>query len=229
MLVHEGGYTVEHVKADSPQHHEQFIQQQHNDDISQFDFEKSLRTDQESFNTVRKLSPTRFRYQILDSHGQVISGRSSGRATDDAMCAEQPARYVVPVNNACVKLPEPIHLVQANNIRVEQANNIRVEQTNNIHIEQTNNTPVVQIDNSRAAQSNNVLVEKTIKSRAARADANGYTHIYSINRCSEAIPNTYYGKIKQRHVQGYTAAVQRPTVNTQAFTYETPSSYGMIA
>ncbi|MEE9336270.1 MAG: hypothetical protein V3U65_19445, partial [Granulosicoccaceae bacterium] len=49
------------------------------DDINQFDFEQSLRNDKKSFNTVRKLSPTRFRYRILDSHGRVISGRSSDK------------------------------------------------------------------------------------------------------------------------------------------------------
>jgi|GEM_PF-589957 len=207
MLVHEGGYTIEHVKADSPQHHEQFIRQQHNDDVSQFDFEKSLRTDQESFDTVRKLSPTRFRYEIRDSRGQIISGHSS----NDAMCAEQPERYVVPVNNVCAKLPEPTHLVQTHNTRVEQIDNSRAAQSNNVRVEKTNN--------SRAALADKTLINYN---PALHADANGHTHVYSNNRCSEAIPNTYYGKKKQSHFQGYIPAVHRSKVHTQAFTYETP-------
>ncbi len=77
--VHEGGYSIEHVGESTQRQNEQFIQQQHNDDINQFDFEQSLRNDKKSFNTVRKLSPTRFRYRILDSHGRVITGRSSDK------------------------------------------------------------------------------------------------------------------------------------------------------
>ena len=81
--VHEGGYTIEHVEENTQRHHQQFIQQQHNDDTNLFDFEKSLRNDRDSFNTVRKLSPTRYRYRIIDSHGRVISGRSSGDSEVD--------------------------------------------------------------------------------------------------------------------------------------------------
>ncbi|MEE9333430.1 MAG: hypothetical protein V3U65_05000, partial [Granulosicoccaceae bacterium] len=77
--VHEGGYSIEHVGESTQRQNEQFIQQQHNDDINLFDFEQSLRNDKKSFNTVRKLSPTRFRYRILDSHGRVITGRSSDK------------------------------------------------------------------------------------------------------------------------------------------------------
>ncbi len=75
-LVHEGGYSVVRVEANSPWERDQFINQQHKHDLSLFDFEQSLRNNQESFNTVRKLSPTRFRYQFLDSNGRVVSGRS---------------------------------------------------------------------------------------------------------------------------------------------------------
>ncbi len=76
-LVHEGGYTIEHVEANTAQFSEQFIQQQHNNDFNMFDFESALRNDRESFNTVRNLSTTRYRYRILDAQGKVFSGRSS--------------------------------------------------------------------------------------------------------------------------------------------------------
>lgn len=79
-LVHEGGYTIEHVEANTQRLQEQFVQQQRNDDINQFDFEKSLRNNRASFNTVRKLSPTRYRYRILNADGIVITGRSSNNA-----------------------------------------------------------------------------------------------------------------------------------------------------
>ena len=77
-MVHEGGYRIEVVEPNSHQHNEQFIRQQYNEDVTLFDFEKSLRNDKASFNTVRNLSPTRFRYQILDSHGRIVSGRTVG-------------------------------------------------------------------------------------------------------------------------------------------------------
>jgi len=114
-LAHEGGYTIEHIEGNSPELQEQFIRQQHNDDVSLFDFEKSLRTDEASFNTVRKLSPTRFKYRILNSHGQNISERSS----NDAMCAERPA---------------PMYMVKANNIHVDYSSATRANTTDNIHV-----------------------------------------------------------------------------------------------
>ena len=134
-MVHEGGYTIEHVEANSPESHEQFIQQQHNDDGSQFDFEKSLRNNQESFNTVRKLSPTRFRYRILDSHGQNISGHSS----NDAMCAEPPAAtYVVQANNTCVELAESTRVEQTENIHVGFSSATRASRNENAHVYSNN-------------------------------------------------------------------------------------------
>ena len=75
-LVHEGGYSIERVESNSVRENEQFVHQQLNDDITLFDFEKSLRNDKASFETVRKLSPHRFRFQFLDSYGQAVSGRS---------------------------------------------------------------------------------------------------------------------------------------------------------
>ena len=166
MLVHEDGYTIEHINADSPQHYEQFIRQQHNQDISQFDFEKSLRTDQKSFNTVRKLIPTRFRYEIRDSHGKLIPGRS----TDDAMCAEQPApTYVVQVKNSPAGLAEPKHIGH------KHIGHKQTDQTENIRVYFSSATREKTNENTRENTSEN-------------------TRVFSDNRCNEAIPDDYYGK-----------------------------------
>ena len=71
-LVHEGGYTIERVEDNALRLNEQFVQQQHLSDIGQFDVEKELRSDKDSFNTVRSLLPERYRFRITDAQGQVI-------------------------------------------------------------------------------------------------------------------------------------------------------------
>ncbi len=71
-LVHEGGYTIQRVEGNSQRLHEQFEQQQHTADISQFDVEKDLRNDKESFNAVRTLSPECYRFRVIDAQGQDI-------------------------------------------------------------------------------------------------------------------------------------------------------------
>ena len=69
LLVHEGGYTIERVDNDKQRIDEEFEQQRHADDISLFDFEKDLRNDRESFETIRKMSPTRFGIRVLNAEG----------------------------------------------------------------------------------------------------------------------------------------------------------------
>ncbi len=64
-LVHKGGYTIQCVEDDDRRLHEQLVQQQHTADISQFDVEKELRNDKESFNTVRTLSPECCRFRRI--------------------------------------------------------------------------------------------------------------------------------------------------------------------
>ncbi|MDB3935435.1 HNH endonuclease [Granulosicoccus sp.] len=68
-LVHEGGYTIERVSDSEQRMDEQFEQQRHAEDVSLFDFERELRNNRESFDTVRKLSPTRFSYRVLNAQG----------------------------------------------------------------------------------------------------------------------------------------------------------------
>ena len=68
-LVHEGGYTIEWASGNERRMCEQFEQQRHTKDLSLFDFEKNLRNDRESFDTIRKLSPTRYRFRVKNAQG----------------------------------------------------------------------------------------------------------------------------------------------------------------
>ena len=77
-MVHEGGYNVQHVLNNETRLDEQFTQQQRTNDLSMFEFESNLRNDKASFNKVRKLSPTRYRFRIVDAHGQDILNQKSG-------------------------------------------------------------------------------------------------------------------------------------------------------
>jgi hypothetical protein len=56
---------------------EQFMRQQRSHDISMFDFEKELRNDEASFNTVRKLTPTCYRFRVVNAQGQEIRNHSA--------------------------------------------------------------------------------------------------------------------------------------------------------
>jgi len=75
-LVHEGGYSIQRVDNNAERLQEQFIQQQHINDQSQFDFEKELRNNRASFNTVRSLTPERYRFRVMNAQGQDIRGDS---------------------------------------------------------------------------------------------------------------------------------------------------------
>jgi hypothetical protein len=73
-LVHEGGYSIQAVANSQTSLNEQFTQQQHVSDPTMFDFEKELRSDRDSFNRVRKLSPTTYRFRVFDADGRDIRG-----------------------------------------------------------------------------------------------------------------------------------------------------------
>lgn len=75
-LVHEGGYSIEKVDDDSTRLHEQFTHQQRADDSSLFEFERELRNDKDSFNRVRKLSPSHYRFRVTDAQGRDIREQS---------------------------------------------------------------------------------------------------------------------------------------------------------
>ena len=66
-LVHEGGFTLENIDNDIQKLDAQFMQQQRADDLSMFDFEKTLRNDRDSFDAVRRLSPAQYRFRVIDT------------------------------------------------------------------------------------------------------------------------------------------------------------------
>nr|MBX2839598.1 hypothetical protein [Gammaproteobacteria bacterium] len=68
----EGGYTLERVDTDPQKLDDGFIRQQRRNETNQFEFEKSLRCDRESYDKVHKLSPTRFRFRIIDAKGRDV-------------------------------------------------------------------------------------------------------------------------------------------------------------
>ena len=74
--VHEGGYRIQNVDNNEQRLNAQFEQQQQASDPSLFNVEKELRTDRQSFNTIRKLSPTRYRFRIVDAAGCDIRNKS---------------------------------------------------------------------------------------------------------------------------------------------------------
>jgi hypothetical protein len=76
-LVHEGGYVIQRVDNNRQRLHEQFTQQQHTNDITQFEFEAALRNDKDSFNQVRMLSPARYRFRVIDAKGRDIREHSN--------------------------------------------------------------------------------------------------------------------------------------------------------
>ncbi len=76
-LVHEGGYTIQHIDSSEQRLNEQLARQQRADDKSMFDFEKELRNDRESFDRVRKLSPTSYRFRVVDADGNDIRSTQS--------------------------------------------------------------------------------------------------------------------------------------------------------
>ena len=73
-MVHEGGYTIENVILKEDPIDVQFFQQLNIADTGQFDFEKNLRGDWVSFNSVRKLMPAVYRFRVVDGNGEEVVG-----------------------------------------------------------------------------------------------------------------------------------------------------------
>ncbi len=96
LAVHEGGYTIERIDQNKQYIDKLFEQQRNKNDIAQFDIEKQVRNDRESFDTVRKLSPTRFRFRVLDSEGRDVRTFHYGQNDYTRVyCAEPIALYHV--------------------------------------------------------------------------------------------------------------------------------------
>jgi hypothetical protein len=72
VLVHEGGYRIERVDGHADRLDEQFQRQRpsHYKAAARItDGERLLRDSRESFDQIRKLSPTRYRFQVVDANG----------------------------------------------------------------------------------------------------------------------------------------------------------------
>jgi len=80
-MIHEGGYSIQAVDADKQRQDKQFADQQHGDDIGMFNVESELRNNRESFDRVRNLSPTRYRFRTINALGQDIRHNSTGQST----------------------------------------------------------------------------------------------------------------------------------------------------
>lgn len=83
IKVHEGGYTIQRVAGDQQRLDEQFAQQVHDNDPGMFDFEKDLRSNRASFDHVRNVSPTRYRFRVVDSQGRDIRGQWNNSVKPD--------------------------------------------------------------------------------------------------------------------------------------------------
>lgn len=94
-MVHEGGYSI--VRADSEVNtvDTQFFQQLNTSDSNQFDFETTLRSDWNSFDSVRQLMPLRYRFRIMDRDGNDIGHRElrGGHDSTHVECRESEGRY----------------------------------------------------------------------------------------------------------------------------------------
>ena len=80
-MIHEGGYSIQKVDSHEQRQDEQFADQQHGDDIGMFNVESELRNNRESFDRVRNLSPTRYRFRTINALGQDIRHNSTGQST----------------------------------------------------------------------------------------------------------------------------------------------------
>ena len=97
--MHEGGYTIINTDFDEQQIDAQFIQQLKTSDTAQFEFEKNLRHDQKSFNSVRKLMPSVYRFRVIDVDGKDVGERELGMLSDSTRvgCREGMGEYCVPL------------------------------------------------------------------------------------------------------------------------------------
>lgn len=77
--MHEGGYRIERVSDNGQRRDEQFMQQTiiKRDRVS--DVERALRNSAESFDQVRRLTPERFRFRVVDRDGHAVAGHENGQ------------------------------------------------------------------------------------------------------------------------------------------------------
>ena len=86
---------------------EQFEQQQRTNDLSLFNVEKELCNNRVSFNQIRRLLPTRYRFSVVGADGKDIRNSSSVNACrGEAQLSSTPAHstrmeYVSPMSDGC--------------------------------------------------------------------------------------------------------------------------------
>lgn len=89
-MLHEGGHVIQKVDGDAQRMAEQFSDQRRVNDLAMFEVEKQLRNNQASFAAVRALSPTRYRFRVVDANGMDIRHRQSGidvAANENSQCS----------------------------------------------------------------------------------------------------------------------------------------------
>ena len=116
MIVHEGGYTIEHATDNEQRMSEQFEQQRHANDASLFDVEKRLRNNRGSFDTIRKLSPTRYRFRIMNAQGVDVRAVYS-----TAVGFDSPGFNLMDTRNSSDSSRPPISYQPPHSTRVECA------------------------------------------------------------------------------------------------------------
>lgn len=106
--LYEGGYKFQRIADDEQILNEQFTRQQNASDASQFDFEKSLRSDKNTFDTVRELLPTHYRFRVVDAEGQNIRDQQivcvddqdiSIQSTSESSHSTVPTKYSTRIPN----------------------------------------------------------------------------------------------------------------------------------
>ena len=94
-LVHEGGYSLVNNDVDEQAIDTQFFKQLNTADTAQFEFEKSLRSDWASFNSVRKIMPSLYRFRVIDADGKDFGNTELDSLNDSTHveCREDVGEY----------------------------------------------------------------------------------------------------------------------------------------
>jgi len=107
-MVHEGDYTIINTEVEKNAEEQsmdtlldtQFFQQLNTADTAQFEFEKELRHDYESFNTVRKLMPSVYRFRVFNADGIDVRYIEPDGLNEPTRvgCREDVGEYSIPLN-----------------------------------------------------------------------------------------------------------------------------------
>ena len=108
-FVHEGGYRIERVDSHKQRMDEQFYQQTVGATYPAFDVERNLRNSEKSFDKVRAVSATRFRFRVVDGQGRDILASDLPRYSSAPIgFLSSPNVTTTPIDISCTEL-EPVH------------------------------------------------------------------------------------------------------------------------